>query len=147
MQRIDVVLHNAWLQAVPDGWCSGVLWAVATQRLWIGIGSRRLSMAKLYMCSIVCWPQATAGISRSDGLWVVISKEQVIDQQCHCIVYFSFSANFMDLWGSVRFVGCACSFFIASIEIPNNGFILRPVWIIGIEFHSNNSNLDIYQIS
>jgi hypothetical protein len=26
-------------------------------------------------------------------------------------------------------------------------FLLRPVWIIGIEFHSNNSNLDIYQLS
>jgi hypothetical protein len=25
--------------------------------------------------------------------------------------------------------------------------LLRPVWIIGIEFHSNNSNLDIYQLS
>jgi hypothetical protein len=24
---------------------------------------------------------------------------------------------------------------------------LRPVWIIGIEFHSNNSNLGIYQLS
>jgi hypothetical protein len=28
-----------------------------------------------------------------------------------------------------------------------NGFPLRPVWIIGIEFHSNNSNLGIYQLS
>jgi hypothetical protein len=26
-------------------------------------------------------------------------------------------------------------------------FKLRPVWIIGIEFHSNNSNLGIYQLS
>jgi hypothetical protein len=26
-------------------------------------------------------------------------------------------------------------------------FLLRPVWIIGIEFHSNNSNLGIYQLS
>jgi hypothetical protein len=26
-------------------------------------------------------------------------------------------------------------------------FILWPVWIIGIEFHSNNNNLGIYQLS
>jgi hypothetical protein len=57
-------------------------------------------MAKLCICIIVCWPQATAGISRSDGFSVVIRKEQVIDQQCHCIVYFSFLSQFH---GPLRF--------------------------------------------
>jgi hypothetical protein len=26
-------------------------------------------------------------------------------------------------------------------------FLLRPVWIIGIKFHSNNCNLVIYQLN
>jgi hypothetical protein len=35
---------------------------------------------------------------------------------------------------------------LASVS-SRDQFPLRPVWIIGIEFHSNNSNFDIYQLS
>jgi hypothetical protein len=32
-------------------------------------------------------------------------------------------------------------------QMAQGPFSLRPVWITGIEFHSNNNNLGIYQLS
>jgi hypothetical protein len=66
-----------------------------------------------------------------------------------CIEMWELRKNKEDFYLGILFMIFTSKPSYIDVRYPKAAVIinLRPVWIIGIEFHSNNSNLGIYQLS